>query len=214
MQQPEEPCVYHITHVDNLASIVAAQGLWSDAEMVTSGGPAAPIGMQGIKQRRLMRPVGCHPGLMVGACVPFYLCPRSVMLYLLHRGNHPEVIYQGGQGPIVHLEADLHDVVAWADGQGVRWAFSLSNAAASYTQFRSHVDHLGQLNWEAIQSNDWRNPDVKEGKQGEFLVERFFSFSLVRRIGVAATGVGHAVRSILDGSVYRPRVEVLPEWYY
>ena len=30
----------------------------------------------------------------------------------------------------MHLEADLNEVVAWADASGRRWAFSLSNAGA------------------------------------------------------------------------------------
>ncbi|MFN8587276.1 MAG: DarT ssDNA thymidine ADP-ribosyltransferase family protein [Candidatus Eisenbacteria bacterium] len=29
-----------------------------------------------------------YPDLFVGDCVPFYFCPRSVMLYLIYRGNH------------------------------------------------------------------------------------------------------------------------------
>lgn len=214
MPPPADPLVYHITHVDNLASIVADRGLWSDAAMVARGGPAATIGMSGIKQRRLGLPEGGHAGLMVGACVPFYLCPRSVMLYVLHRGNHPDATYKGGQAPIVHLEARVADIVAWVNGQGLRWAFSLSNASAAYTQFRTDVGHLNELHWNAIQSNDWRDPDVKEGKQAEFLVERFFPLSLVRRVGVLSMGVRHQVQSALATSAHRPRVDVLPAWYY
>ena len=93
--------------------------------------------MSSIKQRRLSLPVKCHPGNCVGDYVPFYFCPRSVMLYLIYRGNHPELTYRGGQGPIIHLEADLSAVVAWANENGRRWAFTLSNAGAVYTQFRS-----------------------------------------------------------------------------
>lgn len=214
MAQPLDPLVYHITHVDNLASIVRDQGLWSDADMVARGGPAATIGMAGIKRRRLGLPVGGHAGLMVGACVPFYLCPRSVMLYLLHRGNHSELTYKAGQGPIVHLEASLADIVAWANHYSLRWAFSLSNAGAVYAPFRTDLAHLGHLNWAAIQNNDWRAPAVKEAKQAEFLVERFFPFSLVRRVGVHSPWVQHRVRSTIATSVHQPRVDVLPAWYY
>jgi hypothetical protein len=72
------------------------------------------IGMNNIKQRRLTElTLDSHPGLYVGQCAPFYFCPRSVMLYLIHKRN-PELAYKGGQEPIVHLEADLRDAVAWA----------------------------------------------------------------------------------------------------
>ena len=37
------------------------------------------------------------------------------MLYLIHRANHSELDYRGGQDPIVHLEADLREAVDWAE---------------------------------------------------------------------------------------------------
>jgi hypothetical protein len=55
--------------------------------------------MTAIKRRRLGLPLPCHAGDRVADYVPFYFCPRSVMLYLIHRGNHPELTYQGGQSP-------------------------------------------------------------------------------------------------------------------
>jgi hypothetical protein len=177
---PDQPKIYHITHVDNLPSILAEGCLVSDATIVARGGPVRAIGMSGIKQRRLGLPVQCHQGDYVGDYVPFYFCSRSVMLYLLYRGNHPELTYTGGQGPIVHLEANLYDVVAWADAQGRRWAFSLSNAGAYYAQFRSTLDQLDEINWNAVSSRDWSAPDIKEAKQAEFLLHGSFSGSSCR----------------------------------
>jgi hypothetical protein len=145
-QPPQRPKIYHITHVDNLRSVVADGGLLSDAEMLARGGPVQVIGMSAIKRRRIQElEVSCHTGTKVGDYVPFYLCPRSVMLYVIHCANHPELAYRAGQGPIVHLEADLHRVIQWADATGVRWAFSLSNAGAYYTEFRSRVEDLDEL---------------------------------------------------------------------
>jgi len=129
---PAQPKIYHITHVDNLASIIADGGLLSDAVMIAQGRPTTAIGMSTIKQHRLQLPVDCHPGDRVGDYVPFYFCTKSIMLYVIDRANNPDLSYRGGQGPIVHLEADLHDVVAWADASRRRWAFSLSNAGAGY----------------------------------------------------------------------------------
>lgn len=59
---PPNPRIYHITHVANLPGIVADGGLVSDAAMRARGGPAASIGMESIKSRRLGLPVTCHPG--------------------------------------------------------------------------------------------------------------------------------------------------------
>ena len=127
-----------------------------------------PIGMSSIKARRLRLPVKCYPGDRVGDYVPFYFCPRSVMLYLLHRGNHPELGYQGGQAPILHLVADMHEVVEWADRQGCRWAFTLSNAGAVYTEFRNQLDQLDQVNWIAVAATDFRQPKSKKASKPSF----------------------------------------------
>ena len=104
MTVPAQPKLYHITHVDNLPDILAAGGLWSDAAMIAQGGPTASIGMSNIKQRRLGLPVKCHPGDHVGDYVPFYFCPRSIMLYLIYCANHLDMTYKGGQTAILHLE--------------------------------------------------------------------------------------------------------------
>ena len=78
---PLKPKIYHITHVDNLPRIIARGGLLSEARLLEEGGPDQTIGMSKIKQRRLEEiEVTCHPGTMVGEYVPFYFCPRSVML--------------------------------------------------------------------------------------------------------------------------------------
>ena len=211
---PAQPKIYHIVHVDRLASIIADGCLWSDAEVVKRGQPGTTIGMSGIKVRRLALPVECHPGDYVGEFVPFYFCPRSIMLYVIHCANHPELTYRGGQGPIVHLEADLHEVVAWADASGRRWAFALSNAGAYYTQFRSRVDQLDEVNWPAVAAMDFRAAEVKEGKQAEFLVHHEFPWHLVRRIGVSARGIAQQVASAISGVAQRPVVEILRDWYF
>ena len=170
--------------------------------------------MGSIKKRRLSLPVDCHPGDHVGNYVPFYFCPRSIMLYVIHCANHPELMYRGGQGPIVHLEADLHKAVAWADANDRRWAFSLSNAGAVYTPFRASLDQLHEVNWSAVAATDFRSADVKEGKQAEFLLCHSFPWHLVERIGVLSREVAQKAANAMHGAAYRPTVEIRRDWYY
>lgn len=214
MTPPDRPQLYHITHIDNLPSILQDGGLRSDATMMARGGPAAAVGMSSIKSRRLRLPVKCFPDDKVGDYVPFYFCPRSVMLYLLDRGNHPELDYQGGQKPILHLVADMHEVVEWANREGRRWAFTLSNAGALYTEFRNRLDQLDQVNWTAVAATDFRQPQIKEGKQAEFLVRDFLPWHLIRRVGVYSRSVYEQVATILGAGTVRPLVEMRREWYY
>lgn len=170
--------------------------------------------MSNIKSRRLNLPVKCHSGDKVGEYVPFYFCPRSVMLYIIYMGNNADLSYRGGQDPIVHLEADLHEVIAIADAAGQRWAFSLSNAGAIYAEFRTRVAELDQINWTAIAATDFRSPEVKEGKQAEFLVHRQLPWSSVTRIGVRSQALRVQVAAAIEGSPHRPAIEIRPEWYY
>lgn len=210
---PPQPKIYHIAHVDRLPSIVATGGLLSDALVQAQALGGTMVGMNHIKQRRLTElQLASHPGLFVGACVPFYFCPRSVMLYLIHRRN-AELAYQGGQEPIIHLQADLGAVVAWANAQPARWAFTLSNAGSTYFEDRNDLARLGEINWTAVQASNWSG-GLKEGKQAEFLLEQRFPWHLVERIGVQSANVYRQVVNTLPAQGHRPTVEVRPEWYY
>jgi hypothetical protein len=209
---PLRPKIYHIAHVDRLPSIVADGFFWCDAEIIRRAPAGTTIGMNSIKQRRLTLPLGSRPGLNVGDCVPFYFCPRSVMLYLIYQGNHPELAYRGGQGPILHFEADLHAAVAWANAQRKRWAFTLSNAGSYFFEDRNDVASLGEINWTAVQARDWRAH--KEGKQAEFLLEQVFPWHLVERIGVHSPILYRRVINALPALRHRPAVEVRTDWYY
>lgn len=208
------PEIYHITHVDNLASIVAAGELWSDAVRIRRGVDYANVGLAEIKEERLhARPVRCHSGTMVGEYVPFYFCPRSIMLYLLHRGNRQGVTYQGGQQPIVHLVADMERVVEWANAHDVRWAFSNRNAGAAYADFFKTLAQLDQINWDAVSATDFRDAVTKDGKQAEFLLYERFPWSLIDRVGVMDDDIAQQVKTVLGAGVARPVVEIRPQWY-
>jgi hypothetical protein len=212
-QAPANPKIYHIVHVDNLASIVSTGRLLPDSVMSRRQGGTV-IGMGAIKQRRLALPVGCHAKTCVGDFVPFYFCSRSVMLFVIHCANHPELAYRGGQQPIVHLEADLHEAIDWADGLGFRWAVALSNAGARYAQFRTGLDTLNEVDWPAVAARDFRDSDVQEGKQAEFLVEREFPWQLFERIGVYSLDYAHRVSEAMRNAAHRPTIDVRRDWYY
>ena len=218
MPVPAEPKIYHIVHVDRLPSIIAENGLWCDAEILRRPRDGTDIGMNRIKKRRLKSRLNSHPDLSVGDCVPFYFCPRSVMLYVIHQANQPGLSYYGGQRPIVHLEADLRGTIAWAQERKLRWAFTLSNAGASYSEDRCDLTRLDEINWDAVQAEKWSGDEIpasiKEGKQAEFLIERRFPWKLVSRIGVGSQPVYSQAIEALESAGHKPLVEIKPEWYY
>ncbi len=210
---PDNPKIYHIVHADRLPSIIGEGGLWSDAEVIRRSTGGTTIGMGSIKARRLNEnTLASHSGLYVGQCVPFYFCPRSVMLYLIYQANHPELSYRGGQGPIVHLEADLRASVKWAEDQGQRWAFTLSNAGSYFFEDRADLGQLDQVDWDAVNALQWAS--CKDGKQAEFLLEQFFPWSLVTRVGVSSRRFFGPVSNEVAKSAHKPVVEIQSGWYY
>jgi len=171
------------------------------------------IGMGKIKQRRLEElTLNSHPELYVGDCVPFYFCPRSIMLYLIYRANHPELTYRGGQNPIIHLEIDLRQTVAWAEDNDLRWAFTLSNAGARYFEDRCSLDQLYEIDWTAVHAQNWQQ--CQEGKQAEFLVEQQLPWELVLRVGLNSLQTRIQVNDALTIAAHKPAVEITPGWYY
>lgn len=214
MPQPAEPKLYHIVHVDKLAAIAADGFLFSDAIMAQRPDKGTVIGMNNIKARRLNElRLSSYPDVFVGQCVPFYFCPRSVMLFLIHRKN-PELAYKGGQQPIVHLVSDLNATVEWAEANDRRWAFALSNAGSYYFEDRRDLGQLDEINWTAVQTNQWGGSPTKEQKQAEFLIEDRFPWQLVEEVGVFNQATGQRAVQAIAQVEHRPSVYVRPAWYY
>ena len=214
MPPPSEIRLYHLVHVDRLASIIADGCLWSDAKVLQLDRGGTTIGMNSIKQRRLNDlALRSHLGLRVGQCVPFYFCPRPVMLHAIHSAGDPDLAYRGGQAPILHLEFPMLEVVEWAEARGRRWAFTTSNAGA--WQFKDYADlgDLARIDWEAVTACEFR-AEHKDGRQAEFLVEDSAPWRLVSRIGVYDGVHRERVCDILQGSEHQPSVETAPDWYF
>ena len=213
MNVPSNPKIYHIVHMDNLVSIIRDGCLWSDKKMHKK--TSVNIGMNRIKERRLTLPLHSNPRTYVGEYVPFYFCPRSIMLYLIHRTNHPELAYRDGQEPIIHLEADLRTTVYWAKEHNHRWAFTNSNAGSNYFEDYSDLKYLDKINWDAVNAKEWRDfLIIRNGKQVEFLLEKAFPWYLVERIGVYSEKQFQAINATLAMAKHKPVLKIKKNWYY
>ena len=214
MDLPTNPKIYHILHVDKLPSIIQRRGLLCDASISNHNLGGTTIGMNRIKKRRLEELTfkNNYPDLYIGQCVPFYFCPRSIMLYLIHQANHPELSYSGGQKPIIHLQADLHKTILWANKHHLRWAFTSCNAGSAYFEDYNDLSQLHVLDWEAIHSDHWQQH--KEKKQAEFLIEKHFSWNLIEHIGVFDETHFQRVAEILKSAKHQPLLNIEPSWYY
>lgn len=73
---------------------------------------------------------------------------------------------------------------------------------------------MQDLNWAAIQATDFRDPDIKEGKQAECLVHGSFPWQLVSRIGTISRLFQDTVQATLGSAAHVPQVVVERGWYF
>jgi hypothetical protein len=209
VQVPQDPWIFHLTHVNNLTGIVGAGGLWRDAKVRAGRASPTDVGYAHLKGRRMRHPVQCAAGGVVGDYVPFNFCAQSVMLYVLHRGHEG---YQGGQRDIVHLWSK----VSRACATGRAWFFTDRHAELAYAQQFGSLPELAEVSWEVMSTDVWwgNDDDRKQRRQAEFLVHDFFPWSAVRGVGVHDEEVAVKVRAALAQSPPVSGVVVRPNWYY
>lgn len=213
---PDRPTVYHITHFSNLKSIINSGFIWSDAGCLKHKINCEGIGNNAIKQRRLTsHVVACYPHTKVGEYVPFYLCPKSIMLYKHFKGGDPEVPNVGGQEQIIHLVADMNETVTWANSNKVLWAFTDASAATYYANYYNNLTQLDKVNWKAVRATDFSKASGNwEGKQAEFLVYSAMPWQLIKCIAVFNETVENKVNQIIDTTAHKPTVKIIRNWYF
>lgn len=204
--------VWHITHLGNLSSIASSGALCCDRRVREEGHAPQSIAYGHIKRRREQTQVSIAPFGTLSDYVPFYFCPRSPMLYAIHRGQVAG--HAGGQQAIVHLELDAEAILA----AGHACVHTDGNAASQPLAFHESRFGFAGLSWEVIRSNDWRDTaddnDRKRRKQAEFLVHDHVPWDLVVRIGAFDNAALLAVQQALAGAQHRPAIECRPDWYY
>ncbi len=134
------------------------------------------------------------------------------MLYLIYQANHVDLTYRGGQNRIVHIEADFHASIKWAEGNQKRWAFTSSNAGSFFFEDYCDQNDLSNIDWEAVQAIQWQS--CKDLKQAEFLLEERFPWHLIERIGVCSYETYHQANTTLRAAVHKPQLEIMSDWYY
>jgi len=203
--------IFHITHIDNLAAIVAEGGLRCDREATERALAKVGIAHKHIKERRAKRRVPIGPGGTFDDYVPFYFAPRSPMLFSINGGRVDG--YSDGQRSVVHLVSSAEAVSA-ADAPFV---FADGHADMDLSEFFDDLDDLNKIDWKIMKAGYWADTDEdgdrKRRRQAEFLIHRFAAWSLVVKIGVLDTEMAERVTEILGGAE-TPLVSVERGWYY
>lgn len=215
MPAPRPTPTYHITDISNLPSILQTGGLLSDHRLALanngqSGQGYTQIGYGHIKHRRMHEIlVDCAPQQPpVGAFVPFYYCPRSVMLFTINNGRTGRP--QGCQSSILHLVTSVDTLIRL----GQVWAISDGNAGTYHTSFFNDVAALDDLDWNAINATYWSGKTHQ--KAAEFLVLNSVPWTAIEMIGCHNEQTALQARQIVSASGvnHRPPVVACPAWYY
>jgi hypothetical protein len=214
---PDRALIYHFTHLDNLASVLAVGRLLSDTAMQAQGG-FTEVGDLTIKARRRQCTVTVGPGGMAADYVPFYFAPRSPMMYRIHRDHRDQVEgrYPGGIDPLVYLVSSVDTVVT----AGLGWAASDGNCSMATTRHTaSEAELSGLVDWPLMAEVYWKNTkedgDRMRRRAAEFLVHTEFSLDLVLGYAVRTMERAGELADLLQahgrGNSYR---SVRPDWYF
>lgn len=209
---PNSTPIYHITHMQNLAGIIARGGLIAQSGQASQGVSYCNIAHSTIQDRRSRTPVPCGPGGNLHDYVTFYFAPRSPMLYAIYRGNVDGCT--AGQNDIVYLVSSAQRV----HRSGSRYVFTDGHGIMALSDFYVDLKDLVQVDWRIMQDTYWADtnddPDRKRRRQAEFLVHRNFDWNLVEEIAVLSQLEKNRVGSILNAAVHKPPILIRPDWYY
>jgi hypothetical protein len=206
-----ETAAYHITHVENLASIVACGQLDCDRACIAARHSPVGIAHSSLKAQRARTDVEVAAGGTLADYVPFYYAPRSPMLAAIWYGNVPE--YEGSQEEIVHLVGSV-DQMAEPGRFVVVNRHPVNPLAEQFDDFAA----LDDLDWPLMKAKYWRDTDEdgdrKYRRQAEFLVHRRVPIEAVILVGAMTRAVADRAAAMLAGMANPPPVIVRGGWYY
>jgi hypothetical protein len=204
--------IYHITHINNLPSILNSGGLIANSRLRRERINYVDIAHESIQDRRARTRVPCGAGGVLHDYVPFYFARRSPMLFTIHKGNVEG--YNQGQESVIYLVSTAEAIKAMAKA----FAFTDGHGIIGYTQFSDDLENLDIVDWDIMEAKYWNNTaddnDRRRRRQAEFLVHRFCPWTLITEIGVINTTIQAQVQQILQNVNYQPPVKVYSNWYY
>lgn len=119
----EDLRIYHMTHIDNLASVLENGYLYSRNKVQALGVHTRYGAGKCVEDTRSVK-LSAIDGHTLGDFALFFFAPRSAMLGSISR--HPGG-YAASEDDMIYLVADFKKVRNWADANGIRWEVSGRN---------------------------------------------------------------------------------------
>lgn len=202
--------LFRITHINNILLFLQCGFLYSQNSAPQDfAANYSNIYNEDIHKGRGRRCDPAHPGLTVHHYVPFYFCYKSPMLYA--------VKFYHNQDNIAYIVIKTANILQ----AGIKYAFTDSNAFLATAMWFHDIKDLGQLDWEAINAQQWgSNSDpsgnTKHYKMAEFLILDKLPWGLISSIVVKSNVARDKVLRMIDNYKYREPVDVLvcPNWFF
>lgn len=202
--------IFRLTHFSNLPFILQ-HGIHCPNSAVKDP-EFTPIGFRTLIDYRNDRAVPIEPGGTLADYVPFYFWYRSPMLYVIYKGNNPEV-YKTPQHEVVYLVSSTTALLENNCG----FIFTDRHAKLEYANFYEDPAKLTQLNWDIIKSEQWgaqHGQERREIKQAECLVHRAVPCDAITGIAVANPDMESVVNTILSEKNIDIPVKVKTNFYF
>ena len=200
--------LYHITHVNNLRSILQNDGLLAQVIVQKNQQSYKDVANAEIPSRR------SHTRIPIGPCgslhdyVPFYFASRSPMLY--------SVCNQGGipQDEMIYFMTDTDTIQRLA----LPFVFTDAHAIMRFTNFYDDLANLDKVDWEVMNAFVWRDdndhPNRKSKRQAEFLIHEKVPIAACIGLAVKNERVKVQVQEILKDVNIRLPIGIRGNFYF
>ena len=195
-----EQRIYHVTHIRNLPAILG------DRAIVAGANPVVDIAPESLRLERMEAKVGTGEKVL-DDYVPFFLSPDATLWQALRTGSeHPRLSREASVSDASEF-VFLVSTVRHVAGVGHDFVVTDGNSENTYTRFAtSRADADRMLYRLRADSGDAL-------LDAELLVEGSLPLESVNLIGVQNDKVRAAVRDILAGSDFNPKISVYPPWF-
>lgn len=160
---------FRITHIDNIPYIANTGFVLGSSDYASA--TYKSIGDKNVIKKRQTT----HNGIDLTQYIPFYLGPRSVMLYVIQNGYNG--VEKHSPEDIVYCVIKIEDLIA----NGVDCLFTDGHALSAFTNFYesdrlSEIDSI--VSYQEVYAQYWNSEtdtDFKRRKEAELLIKTFLS---------------------------------------
>lgn len=202
--------LFRITHIKNL-DFILKNGIPCKNSHIKDPN-FVPIGYPTLIEERSSVNVPVEPYGVLADYVPFYFTVKSPMLYVITKGNDPEVI-KTNPDEIIYLVSSVEKIIEYS----LKFVFTDRHARLKHAKFYTQVQDLEKLNWSIINSPNWGRQygsERMEIKQAEFLVHRHVPVDALIEIACKDEEKEKLIKEKLNLYNKKIIVKIRRDWYF